>query len=38
MAGQIAAMVRKEQPAGEMIREMFEEAEKVLSGTGQWVR
>jgi len=30
MAGQIAAMVKKELPAAEIIREMFEEAEALL--------
>jgi len=30
MAGQIAALVRKEQPAAEIIREMFDEAEALL--------
>ena len=32
LAGQIAAIVNKEQPAAEIIREIFEEAETVLNG------
>ena len=31
-------MVRREQPAAEIIREMFTEAEDVLKGAGRWVR
>lgn len=31
MSGQIAGMVRKEQPAAEMIKEMFEEAKMIYS-------
>ena len=38
LAGQIAGMVNKEQPAAEIIREMFEEAEQVLKGAGKWVK
>jgi enoyl-[acyl-carrier protein] reductase II len=38
MAGQIAALVKKEQPAAEIIREMFGEAEAVLGGAGKWVK
>ncbi|MGX8700768.1 enoyl-[acyl-carrier-protein] reductase FabK [Caproiciproducens sp.] len=38
MAGQIAALVDKEQPAAEIIREMFGEAEAVLGGAGRWVK
>ena len=38
MAGQIAAIVKKEQPAAEIIREMFAEAEKLLSEGTKWVR
>lgn len=37
-AGQVAAMVNREQPAAEIIREMFTEAEEVLKGAGRWVR
>lgn len=36
MAGQCAAMVKKEQPAAEIIREMFGEAESILGGAGKW--
>lgn len=36
LAGQIAAMVKKEQPAAEMIREIFDEMEAVLKGAGRW--
>ena len=38
LAGEIAGMVRREQPAAEIIREMFTEAEDVLKGAGRWVR
>ena len=38
MAGQIAALVTKEQPAAEIIQEMFGEAEAVLSGACKWVK
>ena len=38
LAGQVAAMVKKEQPAAEMIREIFTEAEEVLNGAKKWVR
>ena len=38
LAGQVASMVKKEQPAAEIIREMCEEAEKVLGGAGRWVK
>lgn len=38
LAGQVAAMVNKEQPVREMIGEMFAEAEEVLGGAGKWVR
>lgn len=38
MAGQVAAMVTKEQPAAEIIREMFTQAEEVLGGASQWIR
>ncbi len=37
MAGQVAAMVHKEQPAAEIIREMFAEAEEILQGAKQWI-
>lgn len=38
MAGQIAALVKKEQPAAEIIKEMFEEAEVILKGADKWVK
>lgn len=38
LSGQIAAMVKKEQPAGEIIREVVEEAEAVLGETHKWVK
>ena len=38
MAGQIAAIVSKEQTAAEMITEMFREAEILLRGAAKWVR
>ena len=38
MAGQCSAMVNKEQPAAEIIREMFSEAEVLLQGAVKWVR
>ncbi|WP_322176056.1 nitronate monooxygenase [Acutalibacter caecimuris] len=37
LAGQIAGMVNKEQPAAEIITEMFGEAEEVLKKAGQWL-
>lgn len=38
MCGQIAGLVNKEQPAAEIIREMFAQAEELLKGAAQWVR
>lgn len=38
LSGQIAAMVKKEQPAGEIIREVMEEAEAVLGEAHKWVK
>lgn len=38
LAGQVASMVKKEQPAREMIEEMFSQAEKVLNGATKWVK
>ena len=38
LAGQIAGMVNKEQPAAEIIQEMFAQAEEVLKGAGKWVK
>lgn len=37
LCGQIAGLVRKEQPAAEIIREIFEEAEALLRGASKWV-
>ena len=37
LAGQIASMVKKEQPAAEIIREVMEGAEPVLRGVARWV-
>lgn len=38
MAGQCAAMVHKEQPAKEMIEEMFSEAEQILRGASRFYK
>ena len=38
MAGQIAAIVKKKQPAAEIIREVCREAEVLLQGAGKWVK
>lgn len=38
LAGQIAGMVNREQPAAEIIQEIFTQAEAVLAGAGKWVR
>lgn len=38
IAGQVAAMVKKEQPAKEIIEEMFTQAEEVLGGAMKWVK
>ena len=38
LAGEIAGMVSREQPAAEIIREIFAEAEQVLQGATKWVR
>ena len=38
LAGQIAAMVKKEQPAAEIIKEIMEEAEPILRRAVQWVK
>lgn len=38
LAGQISAIVKKEQPAAEIITEIFAEAEEVLKGAGTWVK
>ena len=38
LAGQVASMVKKEQPAREIIEEMFSQAEEVLNGATKWVK
>ncbi len=38
LAGQIAGMVNKEQPAAEIIREICQEAEPLLKGAAKWVK
>lgn len=38
MAGQSSGMVNKEQPACEIIQEMFAEAEELLRGAAKWAR
>ncbi len=38
LAGQISGMVNKEQPAKEMIEEIFAQAEDILNGAAKWVR
>ena len=37
LAGQVAAMVKKEQPAAEIVKEVMDEAEVVLKGVGSWI-
>ena len=38
LAGQVSGMIDREQPAAEIIREMFTQAEAVLKGADKWVR
>ena len=38
LAGQISGIVNKEQPAAEIIREIFEQAEALLTGGTKWVK
>lgn len=38
LAGQISGMVNKEQPAKEIIEEIFAQAEDILNGAAKWVR
>jgi enoyl-[acyl-carrier protein] reductase II len=38
LSGQIAAMVKKEQPAAEIVREVIEGAEPILRSATKWVR
>ncbi len=37
MAGQVAAMVKREQPAAEIVKEIMDEAEPILKGGSKWV-
>ena len=37
LAGQVAAMVTKIQPAAEIVREVTEEAETCLKGASKWL-
>ena len=36
LAGQIAAMVKREQPAAEIVKEIMDEAEPILKGASKW--
>lgn len=38
LAGQIASVVKAEQPAAEIVKEIMEEAEPILLGAGRWVK
>lgn len=38
LSGQIAAMVKKEQPAAQIVSEIMEEAEPILKGAAAWVK
>lgn len=38
LSGQIAAMVSKEQPAAEIVREVMEEAQQVLGRAAEWAK
>lgn len=38
LAGQVAGMVKKQQPAAEIIREVITEAEEILTGGCKWVK
>ena len=38
LAGQIAGMVTKEQPAADIVREVIQEAEPILRGAMKWVK
>lgn len=38
LSGQVAAMVKKEQPAAEIVKEVMEEAEPILLRASQWVK
>ena len=38
LAGQIAGLVNKEEPAADIVRELCEEAEMLLKGASKWVK
>ena len=38
LSGQVAALVKKEQPAAEIIKEVMEEAEPLLLRASKWIR
>ena len=38
LAGQISGMVKKEQPAAEIVKEIATEAEELLKGAAKWVK
>ena len=38
LSGQVAAMIKREQSAAEIIREIMEEAEPILLGASKWVK
>ena len=38
LSGQCAAMVKREQPAAEIVKEIMEQAEPVLMGASKWVK
>ncbi len=38
LAGQISGMMKKEQPAAEIVKEVAEEAEALLKGAAKWVK
>ena len=38
LAGQVAAMAKKEQPAAEIVRNLAEEAERILAEAPTWVK
>ena len=38
LAGQIASMCNREQPAAQMIEEIFAEAQTILNGASKWVK
>ena len=37
LSGQIAALVKEEEPAAEIVRSVMEEAEEILKRAGSWV-